>query len=852
MADPRLPFLRGKITSVDTYEAPQPGRGVPPAMPSLDPKAHRSSLIQQLDAITQQVKARTEHARDELATREIVAVRPAAGAQLAAEQLDDAKADARLVGVMPETGTVLLDVANADLGYLREKVEAFGDDAKVIAKTKKDGTPKLDEHGVQVTARASEKAIAPMGSIGLAQLEDVGDGKQQLNAIPQDRAVWFEIGCRGGYHYPEQVTTNSRAQIARQLHQLGAGQKLDEFLGPEQVYFFVRVTRAQLAALQAATDCIYDVDLAPQPLRDLKLLDDVETKDIANFELTQPHEDAPSVVVLDTGVATRHPLLKSAILTATTAGSEIPSPEDTHGHGTNMAGLALYRDVGAAIERGSHEAPHWLQSSRLLVAPGQGLSSDENYEKWPVLTEQAVHAAEKADQRVRNRAFVLAVTRTMQDPPLDGIAPTLWSQAVNQIAFSKGAGRLMIVSAGNARYEQWLALAEQHPQLQLSEKIHQPAQAVNALTVGAFTARVELPNDDAYREARVVAPKPGGISPYTSTGLVGNEWSIKPDIVIEGGNLAITGTLPDATVPTLSALTTSLQHTRGRPVALMSMTSEAAARAGHLAAHIWTLEPKLRPESVRALIVHSASWSKAMVEDFPGMNDRLLACGYGAPNERLASECAQGVATIVVEDSMPNAVIEEEPKKQAPKRATTKTTEPKVRRKVKIYRLPLPESLLTDDDPEVELRVTLSYFTEPNKFGRRTYHGLDLKWDMQGPQETEEAFIQRVNVLKREQDDEGKRVKPAKTESFPWDIGIRARSRGTVQSDRWHGRMSQLLGRTNDKLIAIVPVLGWWEQRKALKFQEMKFSLVVSVFAPGVYAAIKPRVEVEPGITIEV
>src|SRR5690606_21624482 len=111
----RLPLLRGKITTVDTYEAPQPGRGVPPAMPSLDPKAHRSSLIQQLDAITQQVHARTEHARDELAKREIVAVRPAAGAQLAADQLDDAKTDARLVGVMPETGTVLLDVASADL-----------------------------------------------------------------------------------------------------------------------------------------------------------------------------------------------------------------------------------------------------------------------------------------------------------------------------------------------------------------------------------------------------------------------------------------------------------------------------------------------------------------------------------------------------------------------------------------------------------------------------------------------------------------------------------------------------------------------------------------------------------------
>jgi Subtilase family len=279
----------------------------------------------------------------------------------------------------------------------------------------------------------------------------------------------------------------------------------------------------------------------------------------------------------------------------------------------------------------------------------------------------------------------------------------------------------------------------------------------------------------------------------------------------------------------------------------MSMTSEASARASHLTVSIWSLEPKLRPETVRGLIVHSASWSKVVLEDFPGLDDRLQACGYGVPNERVASECAQGVATIVVEDTMPNAVIEEEPKKKPPKRVTTKATEPKVRRKVMLYRLPLPNSLLTDVDPDVELRVTLSYFTEPNKFGRRTYHGLDLKWDMQGPHEGTDAFVQRVNALQRPKNAEGKRVKVGKSKSFDWAVGIERRSRGTVQSDRWRGKMSELVG---DKLIAIVPVLGWWDQRRALRTQEMNFSLVVSVFGPGVYAAIKPKVEAS--ITIDV
>jgi len=834
----------------DTYESPKSGSGTPPRIPSLDPRAHRRALLRQLDAIKEHVNARADNLRDDLAKREIVAVRPAPNSQLTADQLDDAKADARLVGVTSE-GTVLLDVATADLTYLREKIDAFADDSKVIVKTNRDGSPTLDKQGLQVKSRASERAVAPMGSIGLAELEDLGSTQLRLDAIPPDRPCWFEIGCRGGYRNRPEETDASRAQIARQLHRLGLSQPLDEFIGPEQIYFFVRVTRAQLDALHAATDCIYEVEFAPQPLRDLRLFDDLSSKDIADFTLKPPPEDAPSIVVLDTGVATAHPLLKPAILTATSVQPEISSPEDTFGHGTKMAGIALYRDsLGAAIERGSADAPHWLQSSRLMVQPGVGTASIENYEKWPILTERAVRAAEDADPRSRNRAFVLAVTRTMQESPLDGLVPTLWSQSVDQLAFCDGFGRLMIVSAGNARDSQWLALAEQHPQLQLSEKLHQPAQASNALTVGAFTARVELPSGKDYAQHRIVATKRGGISPYTSTGLVGNEWSIKPDVVIEGGNLAISGTLPDASVPTLSALTTSHRFMHGQPVGLMSMTSEASARAAYLAARIWTLEPNLRSETVRGLIVHSASWSKVMIEDFPGMNDLLQACGYGLPNERLASECAQGVATVVVEDSMPNAVIEEEPKKTAPKRPDTKTTTPKVRRRVRFYRLPVPESLLTETNPEVELRVTLSYFAEPSRFGRRTYHGLDLHWDMQGPHESESAFLERINALKRPKGPDGKRLKRSSTtKSFKWDIGINSRSRGTVQSDRWRGRMSDLIG---DKLIAIVPVLGWWDQRKPLRQQKMNFSLIVTVLGPGVYAAIKPRVEAEAAILVEV
>jgi hypothetical protein len=198
---------------------------------------------------------------------------------------------------------------------------------------------------------------------------------------------------------------------------------------------------------------------------------------------------------------------------------------------------------------------------------------------------------------------------------------------------------------------------------------------------------------------------------------------------------------------------------------------------------------------------------------------------------------------------MPNGVVEEVPKKKPPKRATTKTTEPRIRRKVMLYRLPVPDELLGSTDTDVELRVTLSYFAEPNKFRRRVFRGLDLKWDMQGPQENEAQFLERINELHRERGADGKPRRAAKTKSFPWDIGIQLRSRGTVQSDRWRGKMSSLVG---DKLIAVVPVLGWWDQRRELRESLLKFSLIVTVRGAGVYAAIKPRIEVpvEPSINV--
>ncbi len=647
------------------------------------------------------------------------------------------------------------------------------------------------------------------------------------------------MACRGGYRNLPAQTLASRTQIDRQLSRFGHGPP-QSFEAPEEVTFFVRLTLEELRAVVAAVDCVFTYDMVPPDILTWLLLNDPPHHEIRDFTLVAPAADAPSVVLLDTGVATEHPLLKSAILRANSIVPGVTSPEDTYGHGTKMAGAALYDGLGAAIFEGRFEASHWIHSVRILVTPGQGTGAEEYRPYWPGMTIDAVTTAEASDNLPRPRAFALAVTFAV-----DPLTPTSWAQAIDQLAFNDGRGRLFCVSAGDVQPEVMFATANAYPDSLFQWKIHEPAQGSNALTVGAYTNKTALPPDPDYAEAKAVAPA-GGAAPHTTTGSPEVPWPIKPDIVLEGGNIALSSAIADPDVETLVTLTTGSRYLT-HPLSRISMTSEAAARAARMAVDVWKADPSLRPATVRGLLVHSASWTPAMLGQF-GERDLFQACGYGVPDLELARACTAERATVIIEDSMPNSVVAERLKKKPPRKSTTSITEEVRKRVMKIFRMPAPqELLLANPEMAVELRVTLSYFPEPSTYRTRVEHGLDLKWDMQGPQEPEPAFLERVNDLLRPRGTNGKKVRKNHMKSFPWDIGIQRRSRGTVQSDRWTGKASMLAG---SKLIAVVPVLGWWERRPEMLTREMPFSLIVSVVGDGIYTAVQGELAAE--VLIEV
>src|SRR5690606_8419226 len=131
-----------------------------------------------------------------------------------------------------------------------------------------------------------------------------------------------------------------------------------------------------------------------------------------------------------------------------------------------------------------------------------------------------------------------------------------------------------------------------------------PAQAFNAITVGSYTQKdgIDL---DQYPDASPIASR-GAMAPSNSTSIMwDNKWPRKPDIVMEGGNYAEQhGALlePDS----LFLLSTGKGGLLNRQITTFGDTSGATALASRLAAQLYHRYPNLWPETVRALIIHSA------------------------------------------------------------------------------------------------------------------------------------------------------------------------------------------------------------------------------------------------------
>ena len=642
------------------------------------------------------------------------------------------------------------------------------------------------------------------------------------------KPAWWEVWLRVGQDRDEITAT-----FESYAESIGIRMQKRRIKFSDRTVLLVLATREQMSQSVELLDCIAELRLAkdhPEFFMDQHSSEQAEWIDDLLDRVEEPQGRTAAVCLLDTGVNNGHPLLRDALSTDNLLACD---PEwdgnDDRSHGTEMAGLCLWGDLtGQFAASGPVTVEHCLESVKVLPPPDLGQSDPELYGH---VTQDAIAQIEAREPR-RRRVYCMAVS-TPDDR--DRGKPSSWSAAVDDAACGSQDEhpRLVVLAAGNVLRENW----HLYPDRNDVDQIHDPGQAWNALTVGATTEKVDF--DTEVFPGWTPLARPGGLGPSSTTSVSwANDWPNKPDLVLEGGNAIreTNGTETD-TDDSLLLLTTHSRPTE-RLLTTMGDTSAATAQAARMAARLMARYPDFWPETVRGLLVHSAEWTREMktatVESSRSDRNRLLLrrYGYGVPDLERASWSASNLLTLVAQDSL-------QPFEKRDGGVATKD--------LGLHTLPWPrEELASLGSETVELRITLSYFIEPNPARRgwkyrHRYPSHGLRFAIKAATEELEDF--RARVSKDAQSEE----RPGTTPEDPgWAIGPTHRNRGSIHSDWWTGAAADLAERG---YLAVFPVGGWWKERPQLQQRPVRYSLIVTVKTPettlDIYTPVANQIEVE-------
>ena len=722
---------------------------------------------------------------------------------LAVKSLENISSGIRLLNVKNENDTIkaTVYVPNGKESLFLKKVEAYAESSSSGNKLK------------------HNDLISGIENIRLAVLESFWFGKFEYMPT-ENTAVWCEVWLR----YDSKTSTDEvMSNFATQCTAFNIPLDEKTIIFPERLVALVRADRNQLINLISACAHLAEIRRAPELATFFDELPRSEQQDWCEDLLSRTiqTESNSTICILDTGIQKDHPLIAPYIPTlCVQAVNPSWDSSDLNGHGTGMAGIAIYRDLVEKLSSSeSIEIAHKVESVKIL--PDVGANAPQLY---GAITRQAVSLAEIENPRAE-RAICMAVTSDEYNTE-DG-TPTSWSAAVDSITSGDEEGdikRLFFISAGNVNP---LALQEAgFPNTNTLHSVQSPGQAWNAITVGGYSDNIEI-NDPTFSGFSPVSDAKD-LSPYSSTSVMWNKkWPVKPEILLNAGNVATNGN--DFTdCPDLSLLTTS-HDIRKRLFTLTAGTSPATAEASWMAAQLFKEYPNIWPETARALLIHSANWTEQMQNSFnnddkktTGRRNLLRSCGYGIPSLDKALWCKNNSVNMGVEGEL-------QPFKKEGSRIAMKEMD--------LHEFPWPTEVLESlGDTAVRLRITLSYFIEPGpgEIGwkdRYRYPSCNLRFDLINNDENLEDFQKRVNVKMRGEDrtDSGE----GSSGSGRWYLGTENRDVGSIHSDFIDSSAVELC---NAKYIAVYPVIGWWRERPHLgKFnKKIRYSLVVSLETPEI------------------
>lgn len=477
--------------------------------------------------------------------------------------------------------------------------------------------------------------------------------------------------------------------------------------------------------------------------------------------IQQPAEEAARICILDSGVNSGHPLLQAAMGEGVNFTNRKTEMDET-GHGTAVAGIALYGNLEENIQADYWKPELWLLSGKIL--------NDKNEFDEKTIENTITEAVEYFVENHNCKIFNLSIGNAnapYQGGHVQGIAYVLDTLArKHDVLFIVSAGNFIGCDDPAVPQHSW---RDEYPEYLLHEQsiILDPAPALNVLTVGSlvlhdYTANAQKHPSDLEELAAARENQP---SPFTRHGP-SVRGAIKPELMAYGGNsaIAVRGQHWKAADKGLGILSCNHGFIGNTLLSETCGTSFSTPYITHLAGRLLNNYPDASANLLRALLVNQAQMLNEISSTFPEELAKAYktknrsdivhdVAGYGKINESELFRSSESVVVMLAEEQIAENTSQ-------------------------FFELPLPEDFLQYRGGLREIRVSLAYMP-PVRTTRMEYRATRIGFrlvDGDSLQEVERHF-----------DNETKAEYQTMSESSTSTrfVSSELREKGTVQCSVW-------------------------------------------------------------------
>ena len=479
-----------------------------------------------------------------------------------------------------------------------------------------------------------------------------------------------------------------------------------------------------------------------------------------------PPKNATAIAILDSGILSNHPLLGNAvgdeIAVSSLSSNKIheDKPQDDVGHGTEVAGVALYGDIKKCIKEKRFQPEVWILSAKVMYKNDMG---ETEYNPEELLEHQLEKAVRYFVENYPNCRVVNISFGDRYKKMLSNKRQFPLAALIDELA--KELNIIFVISAGNLDAIQ-NGFPDKYPDYLIEEKgevkIVDPASSAYAITVGSIAQEFgplnRSSNEFLFSPAHTNYP-----SPFTCVGP-GYKGMIKPELVEEGGNI-ITSPSDSLKMEDIGGKLIVLNPKwveGGRLFTVGHGTSFSTPKVAHYIARLFNNFPDYSPNLIKALLLASAEIPSDRPTPLDEINynnsdtkliDLLKVYGYGKPDFDVASS------------SEINRVLLQK--------------ENRIRLNgVHLYYFYLPREF-TETRGEKKISVVLVY-SPPIRRNRISYMGVGMEFHLFKNMQIQEVLI-RYKTIQIGEDMEDIVPEELKVKRIDLHPGVRIRKKGIHQ-----------------------------------------------------------------------